>query len=89
MATHDLKIWPEFFQAVLEDRKRFEYRNDDRGFKVGDVLLLREWTPYTENYTGRKEEVKVTYILKDRMQLGTMCIMSIEKVDRTEEDARP
>jgi hypothetical protein len=43
---HDLKVWTEFFDAILDGRKTFEVRNArDRCFAVGDVLRLREWTP--------------------------------------------
>lgn len=60
---HELKTWPDYFNALLDGRKRFEYRRDDRGFKVGDTLHLREWEPTFENYTGREMRVRVTYIL--------------------------
>jgi hypothetical protein len=43
--THELKCWPEFFQAILSGSKTFEARRDDRNFKVGDNLVLKEWTP--------------------------------------------
>jgi hypothetical protein len=42
---HELKCWPEFFQAILDDRMRFNLRRDDRDFRVGDRLLLKEWDP--------------------------------------------
>lgn len=47
---HELKTWPEFFEATKRAHKRFELRRDDRpeGFQVGDELLLKEWDPATE-----------------------------------------
>lgn len=63
---HELKIWPEFFEAVIEERKPFELRNNDRGFAVDDYLWLREWDPQTRNYTGRETGRRVTYLLEHR-----------------------
>ena len=65
MTTHELKTWPEYFEAILDGRKRFEFRLDDRDFKVGDVLLLREYDPNKWDYTGNTVRVKVTYILRE------------------------
>lgn len=62
-ATHELKTWPEYFQAVADGRKRFEIRFNDRGYKVGDTLLLREWHREQQQYTGRELRMKVTYLL--------------------------
>jgi len=42
---HILKCWPGPFAAVLDGSKRFEYRVDDRGYRVGDILHLREYVP--------------------------------------------
>lgn len=40
---HHLKIKPEFFKAVIEGRKPFEIRENDRGFKVKDRVILEEY----------------------------------------------
>ncbi len=61
--VHDLKCWPKFFTAILEGRKRHDLRRaDDRNFSVGDLVRLREFDPETEQYTGREQVVKITYI---------------------------
>src|SRR5690606_28445539 len=42
---HDLKCWPEPFRAIVAGAKRHEFRRDDRGYALGDVLYLYEWDP--------------------------------------------
>jgi hypothetical protein len=61
---HELKSWPEFFEPVLRRTKNFELRKNDRGYKIGDVLLLREWEPKTKIYTGRECRRTVEYVLE-------------------------
>lgn len=76
--THDLKTWPGPFTATWRGAKTFEWRRDDRGFRIGDDLRLREWQPRTKTYTGRLLLVRVLYILRGR-KFGVpagYCIMS-------------
>lgn len=61
---HELKTWPEFFEAVLNGNKTFEVRRDDRGFSVGDILHLKEYDISLNRYTGRELAKTVTYILR-------------------------
>jgi hypothetical protein len=68
--THDLKILPEYFDAVLSGDKTFEVRSiKDKTFNLGDTLRLREWHYSAEiagangGYSGREVSVEVTYIL--------------------------
>ena len=59
MKTHELKIWPQYFEAVARKDKCFEIRKNDRKFGIGDKLILRE---YNGEYTGRTCERFVQYI---------------------------
>ena len=45
MPEHILKIVPPYFDSVASGRKTMELRKDDRGYAVGDTLILREWDP--------------------------------------------
>ena len=42
---HELKTWPNEFQAIWDGKKAFEVRPNDRNYQVQDSLLLREWVP--------------------------------------------
>jgi ASC-1-like (ASCH) protein len=79
---HRLKTWPEYFEAVLSGKKTFEIRKNDRGFQVNDLLLLQEYNPKTEEYTGRELLVEVTYIT-DFGQPDNQVVMSIAKVQES------
>ncbi len=61
------KIWPEYFELVAAGKKRFELRLNDFDINEGDTLVLEEWDPETKQYTGRKIEKKVDYILKFKL----------------------
>jgi ASC-1-like (ASCH) protein len=63
MATHELKVWSEYMPDLINGKKKFELRFNDRDFKVGDTLLLRGWDKHTEQYTGVEIERYVYYIL--------------------------
>lgn len=63
--THDLKIQPQYFRDVCNGTKTFEVRKDDRGYKVGDKLVLNEWSETAGCYTGAGIVMRVTYILSE------------------------
>jgi len=84
MNTHELKCWPGPFQALIKGDKRFEFRKNDRGFKLGDKLVLREYDPLKAGYTGIVAVVNVTFILESGFGLPEeYCIMSI-RIERIE-----
>jgi hypothetical protein len=69
--NHILKTDPAVFQAVIDGAKTYEIRFNDRGFAVGDELLLRETTHTGAEiaagaaleYTGREVTKAVSHVL--------------------------
>ena len=61
---HELKIYPKYFDAVLNGSKPFEIRKNDRNFQVGDNVFLREWDNI--KYSGRTIFAEITYVLDDK-----------------------
>jgi hypothetical protein len=43
MKEHKLKCWPDYWNAIAAWIKPFEVRFNDRGFMVGDVLVLEKY----------------------------------------------
>lgn len=70
MQRHELKVWPEYFEAITDGRKTFEIRKNDRGYQSGDVLILREYAPGPDEYTGRHCERQVSYMLSGDDPMG-------------------
>jgi len=64
MTKMEKKVWPEYFQQILDGKKTFELRLYDFEISEGDTLVLREWSPDTKGYTGRVLEKKAGYVGK-------------------------
>ncbi len=60
------KLWPERFQQVLEGIKKSDVRLADFEAKPGDLLILREWDPEKEDFTGRIIEKEISHVLKTK-----------------------
>ncbi|NSQ65029.1 DUF3850 domain-containing protein [Enterococcus faecalis] len=73
--THELKILPEYFTAVVSGIKRFEIRKNDRGYNVGDILRLNEYE--NGKYTGNVHVVEITYIT-DYAQQDNFVVLGIK-----------
>lgn len=63
---HVKKVWPEYFQKILDGKKSYELRLADWDCNEGDILLLKEWDPNTKAFTGRELEKEVTYVGKTK-----------------------
>lgn len=91
--VHDLKCWPEPFAAVASGAKTHEVRKDDRGYMVGDALVLKEWDPSPDyvvptkphGYTSRFVRVIVTHKTPGGSWglPADLCVLSI-RLDRGE-----
>jgi len=93
---HKVKSWPQFFEATLSGAKTHEVRRlADRDYRVGDRLLLQEYDPTTETYSGRELVVRITYMtsaeapcaLSEECLHPDFCILSIVKVSRRSDAA--
>lgn len=60
------KIWPEYFRKIQSGEKTFELRLADWECSPGDILILKEWNPKTNTYTGNEIKKEVTYVLKTK-----------------------
>lgn len=81
LREHELKILPEYFSEVKAGRKNFEIRRNDRDYRVGDILILKEYRK--GKYTGEEVRRKVTYIYHGDGTYGLsegFAVLSIEEV---------
>ncbi|MBC1851177.1 DUF3850 domain-containing protein [Listeria seeligeri] len=78
MNTHELKIQTEYLDAIQAGVKTFEIRKNDRNFKVGDYLILREFKD--GKHTRRWIALEVTYIT-DYAQKEGYVVMGIKLDD--------
>lgn len=74
MKNHYLEINPESYEALVSGVKKFEIRMNDRNYKVGDKLILKEFDG--EKLTGRWTERVVTY-MTDYEQKEGYVVMSL------------
>ena len=75
--TIRIKLLSRYFDAVESRIKTFEVRFNDRDYRVGDWLILREWDG--SDFTGRAIMRRVTYVCSlDEIGLTGWVAMSIE-----------
>lgn len=60
------KVTLEMFGSILSGERDFDIRLDRFECNPGDTLVLREWDPKKNEYTGRKLEKRVTFVLKSK-----------------------
>lgn len=94
---HVLKTDPAVFQDVLDGKKTFEIRFNDRGYQVGDLIVLKE-TKFTGQqmregspliYTGREMQKQISYILSGYGLQDGWVILGIQDIKATKAQAVP
>lgn len=83
MNKHDLKILPEHFSAVISGKKKAEFRINDRGYSVGDLLHLHEYgwvkdCDGLEGFSGESILVRVSHITDLAIWKPGYVLLSIE-----------
>lgn len=65
------KVLPDYFQDIVDGKKKYELRLNDFNIEVGDTLILEEYTsanPKDRQATGRILKKQVTYLRKFKLQ---------------------
>ena len=61
---HHLKCWTKNFEDHRRGLKMFDVRRDDRGFNEGDMVTLEEFRHAVGEFTGRKLQRTISFILR-------------------------
>lgn len=74
---HEVKIAASYYGDVVSEKKRFELRKNDRGYKEGDSLKMLEFKDGKR--TGRTIEADIIYVLEEYTGLQEgYCILGID-----------
>ena len=60
---HYRKITPSNFELVTSKVMSFQLRKGERFCEIGDVLVLQEYCPILQIYTGAQQVCRVNHIL--------------------------
>jgi hypothetical protein len=94
---HVLKTDHVVFQDVLDGNKTFEIRFNDRGYQVGDLVILKE-TEFTGEqiksgqslvYTGREIQKRISYVLSGYGLHEGWVILGIQDIKAAKAQAVP
>lgn len=90
---HELKLLNDFCDDVLEGRKNFEVRENDRGFQTGDHVKFKRVDRNRIEWPGHeveKNEYVITYILsgwginENRVVFGIKPLEEVMKLEEIE-----
>ena len=77
---HYIKCESTFFEDVINNRKPFEVRKNDRDYRAGDDMILKEWDKDLQEYTGVEDRVTIIYMLGNYPGIEPgYCVLGIER----------
>jgi ribosomal protein S17 len=80
---HFLKTINPYFCQVWDLNKKFEFRKNDRNFKIGDIVYLQEYYPLNKYFSGNEIKIKITSLLKDFEGIDKdYCVFSFSVIER-------
>ena len=84
--THELKIYKEYADAIINGEKTFEIRLNDRRYKVGDIIKFTQVSDGRPilNHPITKKEYKITYMLEGWGLKDNWCVFSIKEIKENE-----
>lgn len=59
---HIVKSWGMFYEDIERGVRTSDIRKNDRRYAVGDIMSLNEFDPVVGKYTGRRQQVEITYL---------------------------
>lgn len=86
MRVHEVKSWTQFFSAIKAGQKKHDLRVNDRDYKVGDTILLKEYDMEKGTFTGDQCYAEITFITSRQFPCAfssavlppDYCILSLE-----------
>lgn len=80
---HSVKIQMEYYEHIIEGRKRFEVRLNDRDYQVGDTLLLREYNAHTDYCKMGSSRWEIVYVHCGLGMKKGYVVLGIEPLDKS------
>ena len=89
MHIHELKSWPDSFNAINHGETTADIRSDDRkpAFQVGDKVWYREFDPKLNCYTGHEGFYIIANVLRSgrgqpfsKALKGGYCVLILKPV---------
>lgn len=79
MTIHTIKSIPRFYEPLIKGQKTFEIRFNDRGYQVGDRLIIAEYLESVMRHTGRFSEWTVVYVTAFAQKEGWV-VLGVERI---------